>query len=203
MELSSFSENIVTERFERNGETATLQINIDAIVPDYYEVLHERLAPVIQRLGALTIEHQAIQDEIQKAVEQEEKAAKSKRKKAISIDTAGLGARLSSLQKEIALLDKETIAERLTCPVTLPDGSTTCLLKGWDTTVEGMAIPASKENIMRLAAKAVRVIWERVESRLETVKKTAEDQTTQNPMTPETMETGSQEFTIPLSAQVM
>ena len=39
MELSSFSENIVTEKFERNGESVELQINIDAIVPDYFDVL--------------------------------------------------------------------------------------------------------------------------------------------------------------------
>lgn len=202
MELSSLSENIVIERFERNGEMVTLEINIDAIVPGFDDELLKRLAGVIERMQALEEDSKALQAQVAKAVKQQEKVADGKRVKKAA-DVKEMAQRLDAIRKQMEPLEREIYAERLTCPISLPDGSTTCLLKGWDTTVDGVAIAASKENLMRLPAKTVQVIWSHVESRLNTVKKTAENPTTQNQMIQETMETGSQEFTIPLNAPVM
>ena len=49
MELSSFSENIITAKMERSGESLELQINIDAIVPDYFDVLADRMKSIEKR----------------------------------------------------------------------------------------------------------------------------------------------------------
>jgi hypothetical protein len=46
MELASFSENIITDTTERGLE---LQINIDAIVPDYFDVIEQRLKDIESR----------------------------------------------------------------------------------------------------------------------------------------------------------
>jgi hypothetical protein len=195
MELSSFSENIVTVPFERNGEVVMLQINIDAITPHYYEHLEQRLLPVNERLEALRAQYDAM-------VDAAEKAKKRKKGSKQSGDVAKQPS-LLSLEKELAEIQREVFAERLTCPVALPDGSSTSLLKGWDITESGMAITPSKENLMRLPPKLVEGIWERVIARASTVKKTADEGTTQNQMTSETTGTGSQEFTIPFNAPVM
>jgi hypothetical protein len=191
MELSSFSEHIVVERFERNGEAVELTINIDTIVPDYYDKLEERLEPVTKR-------YQALQARIETLKTQLKKQAKAKRKRS----AVGLPS-IRSFEKEIAEIQRETAAEKLTCPVQLPDGSMTCLLKGWDITENGLAIAPTKENLMRLPPSLVVALWERVIARAETVKKTVDEGTIQRPTISETTETGSQEFTIPLSAPAM
>jgi hypothetical protein len=162
MELSSFSENIVTETIERNGETVELQINIDAIVPDYFDVLEERLAPLNERLRTLQAKAETYQ--------KEQKAKKGKK-------PARPAVTLLSLEKEMAEIQREAYAERLTCPVKLPDGSYTQILKGWDITENGMAVEPTKDNLMRLPPKAVEQLWECCIARTETVKKRAETST--------------------------
>lgn len=162
MELSSFSENIITETFGRNGDSVTLQINIDAIVPDYYTQLEERLKPVNTRIEAL-------QAKFVKA-EASLKQVKGRKKTKTNLPS------MLSLEKELAEIQREAHAERLTCPVLLPDGSFTALLKGWDITENGQPIAANKENLLRMPPNAVRELWERSIKRATTVKKREDEE---------------------------
>jgi ElaB/YqjD/DUF883 family membrane-anchored ribosome-binding protein len=173
MELSTFSENIVTETFERSGEKVTLKINLDALVPDYDDVLQERLAPSIQQLDELARKHAALVDEIEKLNKEQEKKTKKPRE---VIDLAPYMARLSEIKKGSAEVKREIFAERLTCPITLPDGSTTCILKGWDITENGMEIAASKANLLRMPTAAVEALFDFITSRLDPVKKRVDEE---------------------------
>jgi len=165
MELSSFSENIVTETFERNGEQVELKINIDAIVPDYYEQLDERLAPLNKRLEAFREKHAKLEAEVKR---REKLKDKDKAKSLPSI---------LPLEKELAEIQREAWAEKLTCPVKLPDGSYTQLLKDWSIVENGQPVPPTKENLMRLPPRAVEELWERSIKRATTVKKRVEEET--------------------------
>ena len=174
MELSTFSENIVTEVFERSGEKVTLKINLDALVPDYDDVLQERLAPSIQRLEALARQHAELVDEIEKLNKEQEKKTKKPRE---VIDLAPYMVRLSEIKKGSAEVKREIFAERLTCPVALPDGSTTCILKGWDITENGLEITPSKTNLLRMPTAAVEALFDFITSRLDPVKKRVDEVT--------------------------
>lgn len=160
MELSSFSENIVKVSFERNGESVELQVNIDAIVPDYMEQLEKRLKPFKARWTALSSNFEKVQAEVGRIQEETKKNEKAKKPKPVKPIDPKLPSVLS-LEKEMAELQREQNAERLTCPVKLPDGSLTALLKGWSITENGAELVPSKENLMRLPPKAVEEIWER------------------------------------------
>jgi hypothetical protein len=81
-----------------------------------------------------------------------------------------------SLEKELSEIQREANAERLTCPVKLPDGSFTQLLKGWSITENKLAIEPSKENLMRLPPKAIEEIWERCIAKATTVKKRVDEE---------------------------
>lgn len=166
MELSTFSENIVTVKFERSGETVELKVNIDAIVPDYYDQLEVNLKPVNARLEVLRENYEKVQSELKR----QEKAVKKGAKGAIKMPS------VLSLEKELAEIQREANAERLTCPVKLPDGSFTALLKGWSITENGSDLLPSKENLMRLPPKAVEEIWERCIARANTVKKRVDEE---------------------------
>lgn len=52
MELSSFSENIVTVPYERNGERVELSVNIDAFTPEFFRVTGKRLDGKLKVLQA-------------------------------------------------------------------------------------------------------------------------------------------------------
>jgi len=171
MKLSTFSENIVTETFERSGETVELKLNLDAVVPEYHEVLQERLKPTIKRIGELQAELFSIQSLVQQHDDAVNKPTK-KRARLKPFDAPKVSAQISGLNKEMAELQREVHAEKLTCPVSLPNGEATCILKGWDLTDDdGMDLTASKENLLRLPPNAVLAIWEQVERRFTTVKK--------------------------------
>lgn len=172
MELSTFSENIITETFERSGDAVVLKINIDAIVPEYHEALNDRLQPTIDRLTKVMADHRALTVEIDGMIKEQDKKGKKKAKNA---DINKLADRAAALRKEVDELNREVYAERLTCPVKLPDGSYTCLLKGWDMTDNGVQIDASKENLLRLPPKAVTALHDFVVSKLETVKKKVDE----------------------------
>lgn len=176
MELSSFSENIVKISFERSGETVELQVNIDAIVPDYLDQLEERLKPLSTRhkdLVANFVKVQAEADRIKAEVEKNKKAKRpDKTVKPIDPKLPSI----LSMEREMAEIQRESHAERLTCPVKLPDGSFTALLKGWSITENGLGIEPSKENLMRLPPKAVAEIWERCIERADTVKKRVDEE---------------------------
>lgn len=166
MELSSFSENVVTETFSRNGEEVELKINIDAIVPDYFEALEERLKPLSVRLKNLGEKYQAMVDQINKRQED------SKKKK--KVDNTPLPSTIQ-LEKEMAEIQREAFAERLTCAIKLPDGTSTQLLKGWSIVENGMPIAPTKEALLRLPPRLVQELWERCIKRTETVKKTDDE----------------------------
>lgn len=188
MKLSSFSENIITEIFERSGESVTLKLNIDAVVPEYHDMLGERLKPTIERLGQLQSEAVNIQTQIQEHEQALSKPSRGSRKPK-PIDATSIATRFSAMQKEMAQLQREIHAEKLTCPVELPSGETTCILKGWDLTDDnGLELAATKENLLRLPPNAVKAIWEQAELRLSTVKKKEESETRE---TSETTRDGS------------
>lgn len=188
MELSSFSENIVTETFERSGESVELKINRDAMLPNFSEVLAERLAPTTQRLQALMLDHAKLESEIE-ALQRTQTTKKGRPKKQEDVvDISALAERLNTIRKGIADVKREMYAEQLTCPVLLPDGSVTCILKGWDITENSQPISASKENLLRLPTAAVETLFEFVMSKMETVKKKVESETRE---TSETMQDGS------------
>jgi uncharacterized protein YdcH (DUF465 family) len=167
MKLSSFSENIVKETFEHDGEKVELHINIDAIVPDYYAALDERLKPVSARFDVLQEKY----DELQEAIE---KRAKERGKR------SPLPTTMLVIEKERDELMREMCAEKLTCPVMLPNGSTTTLLKAWTNVTDenGKAIPPSKENLMQLPPKTVAFLWDLCSKRANTVKKRDDEEET-------------------------
>lgn len=178
MELSSFSENIITETFERSGESVELKINRDALVPEYSDVVSEKLAPTMKRLQDLMAQHSQLTAEIEdlqkKETKQEGKKGKSK-KPDVPIDLSDFMSRLKVMQKEIADVKREIYAEQLTCPVSLPNGTSTCILKGWDITDNGTLIAPSKENLLRLPTPAVEALYDFVMSKMHTVKKRVEE----------------------------
>lgn len=180
MELSSFSENIVTETFERNGEKVELKINIDAIVPDYYDQLEERLKPLNVRLEALQSRYAELQSEINRRKAEEEareERIKKTKKQEKPLKFPALPSILP-LQKQLDELQREAHVEKLTCPVRLPDGSYTQLLKDWSIVENGIAILPSKENLMRLPPKAVQELWERsIKRATSMVKKRVDEET--------------------------
>lgn len=178
MELSSLSENIVIEEFKRNGDTARLEINLDAVVPEYYDIIAERLTPITTRLEALMKQHEELQAEIEKRIAEETKKTKKKSKALPNpVDYEAMRTQAREIQKGVAEINREIFAERLTCPVRLPDGSFTSLLKGWDTTVNGEPVPASKEYLLKLPPQTVEAIFVCVAARLETVKKKVDGET--------------------------
>ncbi len=145
MELSSFSEHIVTEYFERDdGLRFEVKINIDAFVPEYFEVLDQRLEKL--RVGLEP---------------KKDKKGKVKTESALQ------------LEKRLLEIQREAYAEMLTCPVKLPNGESTCLLKGWDLTENGLPLAASKEVLVMLPPNAVQELWEFCKERSKTVKKPA------------------------------
>lgn len=181
MELSSFSENIVTETFERNGELVELKINIDAIVPDYYEQLEERLKPLNARFEVVQLqlaEHQAEIDRRKAEEDDRQKRIKKTKKQEKPLKFTPMPS-LLPLQKQMDELQREAYAEKLTCPVKLPDGSYTQLLKGWSIVENGLEILPSKENLMRLPPKLVKELGERCLKRAASTVKKREDEETE------------------------
>jgi hypothetical protein len=188
MELSSFSENIVVERIERNGDFVELQINIDAIVPDYYEQLEKLLAPMTERREALREKYNELTVEVERRKKEFEKAEKNgKPKKQKPLPS------VLAMEKELAEIQRDEFAARLTCPVRLPDGSLTALLKGWNITVNGEAIPPSMGNLAKLPPKTVEEIWKRSIAAADTVKKRVDEQDEE---TSDTTQRGSKELRV-------
>jgi DNA-binding protein YbaB len=176
MELSSFSENIITETFERSGEKVELKINRDAFVPDYTDTVSEKLAPTMKRLEDLIAQHSQLTIEI-KGLQKQETGKRRSKKLTTLVDFTDVTTRMKAMQREIAEVKREIYAEQLTCPVSLPDGSTTCILKGWDITENGLLIAPNKENLLRLPTPAVEALFDFVMSKMETVKKKVESET--------------------------
>jgi len=171
MELASFSENIITETFERSGETVTLKINRDALVPDYHEVVAERLKASSEQFEQLLKSHADLSVEIETLQKKEAKSKKPQK-----VDFKSLFDRMKEIQRGIAEVKREMFAEQLTCPVSLPDGSTTCILKGWDITEQGQPLPPTKENLLRMPALAVEALFEFVMSKMSSVKKRVDEE---------------------------
>jgi hypothetical protein len=153
MDISSFSENIVTEYFERNGERVELKINIDAFVPEYFDALDVRMNEIEKRhaskIAALTPD-------------------KKKNAKPPSV---------LKTEKTLLEIQREAYAEMLTCPIKLPDGSTTQLLKDWDLTENGMPLMVSKEVLIKLPPRAVEDLWNFCKDKSKTVKKRVDGET--------------------------
>jgi hypothetical protein len=175
MELSSLSENIVTRTFKRSGESVTLKINLDAIVPDYAAEMDARLEPLSKRMETFVRQHAELQAEIEALQKKEE--AKDDDQPSEPIDFILYAGRLKEIRQGLAEVKRELFAERLTCPVLLPDGSTTCILKGWDVTQNGMSAPPTKANLMQLTSAAVEALFDFIMEETEVVKKREDEAT--------------------------
>ena len=173
MELSIFSENIVTKTFERNGGSVRLEINIDAFTPEFFRLAAKRFD---ERMREWTVK----------------KTPKSRSKKKSS--SAVLDAAVFLENEATALEVKRQIHAEL-----LSSG----ILKGWDITENDIPVAPTLDVLLALSPALVEGMWGMCLEAAKTVKKTVGAETTQNPMTSETIETGSQEFTIPLNAQLM
>lgn len=148
MELASLSENIVFEKFARNGESVELQINIDAVTPEFFE--HLDLA--LRRAG--------------KQVETMLKARGKKKKPGSDF----------ALEKNLLILQRDVYASFLTDPIHLPTGGTTTLLRGWDLTDNGEPVECNKATLIRLPPKAVEALCEFCIHRAKTVKKRVDEE---------------------------
>lgn len=168
MELSSFSENIVVKTFKRGNQSVELHINIDAVVPAYYEVLDERLAPAIKKLDALMAEV----DQMTTSLDGKAK----KKTKASGEEKPAAHRSMIVIEKEISELQREIWADRLSIPVRLPDGSETALLKDWDVTDKGQPLRPTKDVLLKMPPVAVKAIGEFCMRQIETVKKTLEEE---------------------------
>jgi len=169
MELSSFSETIVVKTFKRGAQSVELHINIDAVVPEYYEVLDKRLAPSVTKLNTLMAE-------VDQMLSGDKTADGGKKKRTKPEQPETDQRSMLAIEKEVSELQREIWAERLTIPVKLPDGSETSLLKDWDVTEKGQPLKPTKEVLLRMPPVAVRSIGEFCMKQIETVKKTLDEE---------------------------
>lgn len=147
MELSAFSENIVTAKFIRNSEELELQVNIDVVTPEYLDQMDLAMKAASKRI---------------------EKVIKIREKKK-EVDESGL-----SLERDLLILQREVHAAFLTDKVKLPTGGTSSLLLAWDLSEDGQPVECSRENVLRLPPKAVEALCRFCVKQAKTVKKNEE-----------------------------
>lgn len=152
MELSSFSENIITVPYSRSGETVNLEINIDVFTPEFFRRVSKRFE---ERMRG----YQAIDAQAAKT-----KPGHSKAKpKTSPIEQAKNFFEGEARELEIK---REIHAELLAGGV----------LKGWDLVENGLPIHPSYEVLIRLPPLLVEDIWNHALKKAKTVKKRAEEE---------------------------
>lgn len=151
MKISAFSENIVTREFRRRGEVLNLQINIDVVTPEYLDAMDARAEAARKKVDQLF--------------------AVPKRKK--KIERSEL-----QLEKELLVLLREVNASSLCDPVSLPDGTTTSLLRDWDMVEDDGStyVECSRANVVRLPPRAVQELLDFCLKAAKTVKKTDDEE---------------------------
>ena len=164
MELSSFSENIITVPYTRSGETVNLEINIDVFTPEFFRRVGKRFE---ERMRC----YQAIDAQAAKSEKPKGKA----KPKANPIQGAKDFFENEARELEIK---REIHAELLAGGV----------LKGWDLVENGLPIQPTYEVLVRLPPLLVEDIWSLALEKAKTVKKRAESETKE---TSETTHDGS------------
>lgn len=149
MELSSFSEYIVTVPYERSGETVNLEINIDVFTPEFFRRVSKRFE---ERMRG----YQAI----------DARAKPKGRSKAKADPIEGAKAFFENEARELEI-KREIHAELLAGGV----------LKGWDLVENGLPILPRYEVLIRLPPLLVEDIWNLALEKAKTVKKRVESET--------------------------
>lgn len=147
MELSSFSENIVSVPYERSGETVVLQVNIDAFTPEFF-----------RQVGA------AFSDRLKDW--QQEDAQDPKPKRGKKNDPAKPLTFFESQARELEV--EREIFSRL-----LSNG----VLKGWDITENGLPVAPTFEVLNKMPPALVKGLWKSALKAAETVKKREDEET--------------------------
>lgn len=149
MELSSFSENIVTVPYQRSGETVNLEINIDVFTPEFFRRVGKRFEERMR--GYQAIDAKAKTTGRSKAKPKADPIAQAK----------------NFFENEARELEikREIHAELLAGGV----------LKGWDVVENGLPIPPSYEVLMKLPPLLVEDIWNLALEKAKTVKKRVDE----------------------------
>lgn len=152
MELSAFSENIITVPYERSGDTVNLEINIDVFTPEFFRRVGKKFE---QRLKT----YQA----------QDAQAARAQSKPKGKAKTDPSRAAKDFFEREARELEikREIHVELLAGGV----------LKGWDLTENGIPIEPTHEVLMRLPPLLVEDIWNLSLEKAKTVKKRVDEAT--------------------------
>lgn len=163
MELSSFSENIVTVPYERSGEVVNMEINIDVFTPEFFRLVGKRFEERMKGYQAIDAQ------------------AKAKGRSKVKPKADPFKGAKDFFENEARELEikREIHAELLAGGV----------LKGWDLVENGLPIQPVYEVLVRLPPLLVEDIWNLALEKAKTVKKRAESETRE---TLETTHDGSQ-----------
>lgn len=163
MELSSFSENIITVPYERSGETVNLEINIDVFTPEFFRRVGKKFEERMK-------EYQATDAQTK---------VKSKSKSKPKVDPIQGAKNFFENEARELEIKREIHSELLAGGV----------LKGWDLVENGIPIQPDYEVLIRLPPLLVEDIWNLALEKAKTVKKKVESETEE---TSETTHDGSQ-----------
>jgi hypothetical protein len=155
MNLSSFSENIVTVPYTRSGETVNMEINIDAFTPEFFRHVGKKFEEKMTHLRT---------DLKPKANSRPKSRAKNKSAEDVAVEQA-----LAFFENEAVELEvKRQIHAEL-----LSNG----VLKGWDLNDDdGKPLAVSYDVLVGLPPLLVEHIWNLCLKTARTVKKRAEEE---------------------------
>jgi hypothetical protein len=150
MELSSFSENIVSVPYERSGQTVSLEINIDAFTPEFFRQVGKKFEERMKDWKAIDAKAKP--------------RRKAKKSEPNPVETAK-----AFFEDEATTLEvkRQIYAELLAGGV----------LKGWDVTENDLPIVPSVEVLLKLPPLLVEDIWNLALEKAKTVKKRVDEET--------------------------
>jgi len=162
MELSSFSENIITVPYTRSGETVNLEINIDVFTPEFFRRVGKRFEERMRGYQAVDAQTKA----------------KGKSKVKPKPDQFQGAKHFFENEARGLEIKREIHAELLAGGV----------LKGWDLVENGLPIHPTYDVLIKLPPLLVEDIWNLALEKAKTVKKRVESETKE---TSETTHDGS------------
>lgn len=151
MELSSFSENIITVPYKRSGETVNLEINIDVFTPEFFRRVGKKFEERMKTYRALDAQAKA----------------KGRSKAKPKVDQVRIAKDFFENEARELEIKREIHAELLAGGV----------LKGWDVVENGLPIQPTYEVLMKLPPLLVEDIWNLALLKAKTVKKRVEEET--------------------------
>lgn len=155
MELSSFSENIVSVPYERSGQTVNLEINIDAFTPEFFRQVGKKFEERMKDWKAIDA----------KAV----KPLPKRKPKAEKVEPDQFEIAKGFFENEATSLEvkRQIYAELLAGGV----------LKGWDVTENNLPLSPTVEVLLKLPPLLVEDIWNLALEKAKTVKKRVDAET--------------------------